>query len=48
MPYALKLARFGYQAALDDPALNRGVNIHGGEIVHPGVAEAVNAVVARA
>jgi alanine dehydrogenase len=48
MPYVLKLARFGYQAALDDPALNRGVNIHAGEIVHPGVAEAVNAVVARA
>ena len=38
----------GYQAVLDDPALNRGVNIHESEIVHAGVAEAVNAVVARA
>ncbi|HEY9714241.1 MAG TPA: alanine dehydrogenase, partial [Chroococcales cyanobacterium] len=32
MPYVLKLAKFGYQAVLDDPALNRGVNIHEGEI----------------
>jgi alanine dehydrogenase len=42
MPYALKLAKFGYQAVLDDPALNRGVNIHDGQVVHPGVAEACN------
>jgi alanine dehydrogenase len=48
MPYAQKLAKFGYQAALDDPALNRGVNIHAGKIVHPGVAEAVGNVVATA
>ncbi len=48
MPYVLKLAKFGYQAVLDDPSLNRGVNIHEGEIVHAGVAEAVNALVARA
>lgn len=48
MPYVLKLAKFGYQAALDDPALNRGVNIHQGEIVHPGVLEAVGNVVATA
>lgn len=41
LPYAQKLARFGYQAVLDDPALNRGVNIHEGQITHPGVAEAV-------
>lgn len=46
MPYALKLAKFGYQAVLDDPALNRGVNIHEGQIVHPGVLEAVGAPVA--
>lgn len=48
MPYVLKLAKFGYQAVLDDPALNRGVNIHQGEIVHAGVAEAVSNVVATA
>jgi alanine dehydrogenase len=48
MPYALKLAKFGYQAVLDDPSLNKGVNIHEGQIVHSGVAEAVNAVVATA
>jgi alanine dehydrogenase len=41
--YCLKLARLGYKAVLDDPALGHGVNVHQGEIVHPGVAEAVNA-----
>ncbi|OPZ83524.1 MAG: Alanine dehydrogenase [bacterium ADurb.Bin425] len=46
MPYAMKLARFGYQAVLDDPALNLGVNIHEGQIVHPGVLEAVGSPVA--
>lgn len=40
MPYALKLAKLGYKACLDDPALALGVNIHDGEIVHPGVKEA--------
>jgi alanine dehydrogenase len=44
MPYALKLAKFGYKACLDDPALMRGVNTHEGEIVHAGVAEAVGKV----
>lgn len=48
LPYCLKLAKFGYQAVLDDPALNRGVNIHEGQIVHPGVAEAVNPAMATA
>ncbi len=48
MPYVLKLAKFGYQAVLEDPALNRGVNIHEGGVVHPGVAEAVIDVVATA
>ena len=42
LSYALKLARHGYKAVLDDPALNHGVNIHEGKIVHPGVAEAVS------
>lgn len=48
LPYCMKLAKFGYQAVLDDPALNRGVNIHEGKIVHPGVAEAVNPQMATA
>lgn len=43
MAYASKLAKNGYQACLDDPALHLGVNIHQGEIVHAGVLEAVNA-----
>jgi alanine dehydrogenase len=46
MTYALKLARSGYQAALDDPALYKGVNIHEGKIVHSGVLEAVGSPVA--
>jgi len=46
MPYAMKLAKFGYQACLDDPALNLGVNIHEGQIVHHGVLEAVGTPVA--
>ncbi|MBY0358046.1 MAG: alanine dehydrogenase [Candidatus Obscuribacterales bacterium] len=48
LPFCLKLAKFGYQAVLDDPALNRGVNIHEGRIVHPGVAEVVNPQMATA
>lgn len=43
MPYVLKLAKFGYQAVLDDPSLNRGLNIHDGQVVHPGVIEAMGA-----
>ena len=46
MPYALKLAKHGYQAALDDSSLKKGINIHAGEIVHAGVLEAVGAPVA--
>jgi alanine dehydrogenase len=41
LPYALKLANFGYQAILEDSALHRGLNIHEGQVVHPGVAEAL-------
>lgn len=48
LPYCQKLAKFGYQAVLDDPSLNRGVNIHEGEVVHPGVAEVVNLQLAKA
>ncbi|MBX9670765.1 MAG: alanine dehydrogenase [Candidatus Obscuribacterales bacterium] len=41
LQYGLKLAKSGYKACLEDAALMKGVNIHGGEIVHPGVLEAV-------
>jgi len=41
MNYGLKLAKLGYKACLEDSALMKGVNIHNGEIVHPGVLEAV-------
>ncbi len=40
-PYVRKLAALGWKAAChDDPALRRGLNIVGGKIVHPAVAEA--------
>jgi len=42
LPFVLKLARSGYGATLDDPALARGVNIHEGAIVHQGVLEALD------
>lgn len=48
LPYCLKLAREGYKACLEDPVLMKGVNIHKGEIVHPGVLEAIGAPVATA
>jgi alanine dehydrogenase len=41
LPYVLKLAKFGRQAVFDDPALNKGLNTYQGEIVHPGVQEAI-------
>jgi len=41
LPYILKLAHSGYDAILDDKSLERGVNIHDGRAVHPGVVEAV-------
>jgi alanine dehydrogenase len=42
LTYCLKLAKLGYKAVLDDPALALGVNIHEGQVVHPGVKEAVD------
>lgn len=45
MPYAVKLANQGYKACLEDANLMKGVNIHNGEIVHPGVLEAVGSPV---
>lgn len=42
LPYALQLASKGVVAAVrENPALARGVNVWGGRIVHPGVAESV-------
>jgi alanine dehydrogenase len=42
LPYVLKLAGLGVQRALDeDPGLRSGVNVAGGEITHPAVAEAL-------
>lgn len=41
LPYAIQLANKGWkQACLDDPALALGVNMVGGKIVYPAVAEA--------
>jgi alanine dehydrogenase len=42
LPYVLKLAGLGVQRALDeDPGLRLGVNVAGGQITHPAVAEAL-------
>lgn len=41
--YVLELADKGFDGAIaDNPSLRRGVNIHGGMVVHRGVAEACN------
>ena len=41
LPYILALADQGLKAALKDPALSGGVNIHQGAIIHPAVAQAM-------
>lgn len=42
LSYALELARKGAVTAVrENPALARGVNVWGGKIVHPGVAESM-------
>ena len=42
LPYVLELAELGLDAALAaSPSLRLGVNVAGGEIVHPAVAEAL-------
>jgi alanine dehydrogenase len=42
LPYVLKLAGLGVQRALDEDAgLRLGVNVAGGQITHPAVAEAL-------
>ena len=41
LPYAVKLAKLGWQAACrEDKALGLGLNVVGGKVVYPGVAEA--------
>jgi alanine dehydrogenase len=41
LPYALKLARYGWrEACRRDPALRLGLNVVEGQVVYPGVAEA--------
>ena len=45
LPYVIELAERGVEGALAaSPALRLGVNVAGGEIVHPAVAEALTAV----
>jgi alanine dehydrogenase len=45
LPYAIELAEHGVNEALGrNPALRLGLNIAGGEIVHPAVAEALGAI----
>lgn len=48
MQFGIKLANQGYKACLEDQVLMKGVNVHNGEIVHPGVLEAVGASMATA
>lgn len=44
LPFVLRLADRGWQAALaDDPHLRAGLNICGGKVTHPAVAEALGA-----
>jgi alanine dehydrogenase len=41
LPYALQLANKGWKQALhENPALLRGLNMHGGHVTYPGVADA--------
>lgn len=40
LPFGLKLADHGTQALLDDPHFANGLNVHGGKVTHPAVAEA--------
>ena len=42
-PYVVRLANAGIKGLNDDPVLARAVNVAGGRIVHPRVAEAFNA-----
>jgi len=49
LPYVLEIAERGVPGALaSSAALRLGVNVAGGEIVHPAVAEALSADLRRA
>jgi alanine dehydrogenase len=42
LPYALELAQYGVAAAIErNPGLRSGVNVAGGRVTHPAVAQAV-------
>lgn len=42
LPYVIKLADKGWgRAAIEDPALSKGLNVSGGEVVYAPVAEAL-------
>ena len=41
LPYVRRIAAGGIEAALNDPRFVKGVNIRGGRITHPAVAEAL-------
>jgi alanine dehydrogenase len=43
LPYAIALADEGVEAIRRDPGLRLGVNVAGGEVTHPAVAESVEA-----
>ncbi|HEX5373808.1 MAG TPA: alanine dehydrogenase [Aquabacterium sp.] len=42
LPFVLALAAKGRQALREDPHLLRGLNVHRGQITHPGVAQALD------
>jgi alanine dehydrogenase len=49
LPYVLELAEYGVQEAIErSPALAAGVNVRGGEIVHPAVVHALGLATVRA
>ena len=46
LPYVIELAQRGVAEALErNPGLRAGLNVHGGEITHPAVAEALGVAV---
>jgi alanine dehydrogenase len=48
LPYVLKLADLGVRRALREcPELRMGINVAGGRITHPAVAEALGAASAE-
>jgi alanine dehydrogenase len=47
LPYVLRLAERGLAALQDDPVLAGGLNVAGGAIRHPSVAEALGLPLAK-